>query len=466
MRVVLSDPPAYTPPYDRSLAAALAAAGVDVELVTSRFRFGSVAAANGYRAKEWFYPVSSRMGSSRVRLAVKAVEHPLGMARFATLKPDVLHVQWIGAPEADRWLFRPRSPAVFTAHDIVPRRTASKVDLWKTLFGRFERIVVHSERGRTQLVEFGVAEERLRVIPHPAFRSDVIREDDGRTALCLGLIRPYKGTEDAVDAVLAVDEARLLVVGDPRVPLDTLRQTAGARAEWRLGYLPDAELRRALSEATVALFPYRAEIDVSGALLQVLGAGVPAIVYDIGGLGEVVARFAAGAVVPAGDSEAMAARAAHAPPGRGRVGRSATRSRTRTRRAHLGSFGGGTHRALSGAGLMFRRGRFADLVTRQLDLFATDEAALLEEAAVADAAWTSADCGPIRRALRRLSTRGGRDRRAALRPARSVCELARPRRGGRVPRRVRPGGVEAVRPDGRLPGVSVTVERLAPTRCE
>ncbi len=306
MRVVLSDPPAYTPPYDRSLAGALAAAGVDVELVTSRFRFGSVAAANGYRAKEWFYPVSSRMGSSRVRLAVKAVEHPLGMARFATLKPDVLHVQWFGAPEADRWLFRPRGPAVFTAHDIVPRRTASKVDLWKTLFGRFERIVVHSERGRTQLVEFGVAEERLRVIPHPAFRSDVIREDDGRTALCLGLIRPYKGTEDAVDAVLAVDEARLLVVGDPRVPLDGLRQTAGERAEWRLGYLPDAELRRALSDATVALFPYRAEIDVSGALLQVLGAGVPAIVYDIGGLGEVVARFAAGTVVPAGDTEAMA----------------------------------------------------------------------------------------------------------------------------------------------------------------
>jgi len=60
-----------------------------------------------------------------------------------------------------------------------------------------------------------------------------------------------------------------------------------------------------LSEATVALFPYRAEIDVSGALLQVLGAGVPAIVYDVGGLGEVVGRFGAGAVVPAGDVAAM-----------------------------------------------------------------------------------------------------------------------------------------------------------------
>ena len=111
------------------------------------------------------------------------------------------------------------------------------------------------------------------MIPHPAFRSDVDRRDDGRTALALGLIRPYKGTEDSVEAVLRVDGARLLVAGDPRVPLDGLQLTAGDRAEWRLGFLPDGEIRRALSEATVALFPYRAEIDVSGALLQVLGAG-------------------------------------------------------------------------------------------------------------------------------------------------------------------------------------------------
>jgi glycosyltransferase involved in cell wall biosynthesis len=179
--------------------------------------------------------------------------------------------------------------------------------MWRVLLGRFERVIVHSERGREQLVDFGIAAAKTRVIGHPVFRSEVDRRDDGRTALCLGLIRPYKGTEDAVEAVLGVTGVRLLVVGDPRIPLDGLMQTAGDRAEWRLGYLPDSELRRALSEATVALFPYRAEIDVSGALLQVLGAGVPAIVYDIGGLGEVVARFGAGAVVPAGDVDAMSA---------------------------------------------------------------------------------------------------------------------------------------------------------------
>src|SRR5574337_220316 len=307
MRVTLVDPPAYTPPYDRALAAALAEAGAEVDLVTCHFRFGTVAAPRGYTADEWFYPLSSRMRTSRIRLGVKALEHPVGMARLATLRPDVLHVQWFGAPEADRWLFRPRSPVVHTAHDLIPRRTASKTDVWRALFSRVDRVVVHSDRGRRVLVEFGVPEERVRVIPHPVFHTDVERADDGRTALALGLIRPYKGTEDAVEAVLRSSDARLLVAGDPRIDLDGLRERAGDRAEWRLGYLSGAEIERALSQATVALFPYRAEIDLSGAMLQVLGAGIPAVVYDIGGLGELVGRYEAGAVVEPGDVAGMAA---------------------------------------------------------------------------------------------------------------------------------------------------------------
>jgi len=40
---------------------------------------------------------------------------------------------------------------------------------------------------------------------------------------------------------------------------------------------------------------------------------------------------------------------------------------------------------------MLGRGRFHDLVQRQLDLFAADEAELLAEGEEADAAWTKAD---------------------------------------------------------------------------
>jgi hypothetical protein len=38
--------------------------------------------------------------------------------------------------------------------------------------------------------------------------------------------------------------------------------------------------------------------------------------------------------------------------------------------------------------MLRRRGRFRELVERQLDLFATDEAELLEEAGAADDAWS------------------------------------------------------------------------------
>ncbi len=47
-------------------------------------------------------------------------------------------------------------------------------------------------------------------------------------------------------------------------------------------------------------------------------------------------------------------------------------------------------RAVPGAPLRLRRSRFNDVVERQLDLFSEDEAALLEEAREADAAWTGA----------------------------------------------------------------------------
>ena len=288
MRVVIADPPAYTPPYDHELAAALARAGAEVELATARFRFGESPRPEGYVRRELFYPLSSRLFQrSRLRLPLKALEHPLGLARLRATPADVVHLQWLSSPELDLRLLRHPAPLVFTAHDLLPRRTGKKLDLWRRLFGRFERVVVHSERGRATLAELGVPEEKLRVVRHPVFRTEPSRADDGRTALALGLVRPYKQLDHAEEAARRAG-ARLLVGGGDR-------------------YLPQAEIERALGESTVAVFPYKPELDQSGALLQALGAGLPAIVYDVGGLGEVVREFDAGRVVPPDDVGALAA---------------------------------------------------------------------------------------------------------------------------------------------------------------
>ncbi|MGA9761288.1 MAG: glycosyltransferase family 4 protein [Gaiellaceae bacterium] len=306
MRVVIADPPAFTPPYDHELAAALARAGAEVELVSSRFRFGTLAEPEGYERSEIFYPLSSRLfRRSRLRLPLKLCEHPLGMARLRRRRPDVFHLQWLGLPELDRFLLPRRAPVVFTAHNLTPRRKMGKRKLWPKLLGRFDAVVVHSKRGRETLAELGIPLERLHVIPHAIIPSDPPRTDNGRTLLCLGLIRSYKGLGDAIEVAKRLGDARLLVAGDAMEPVEPYLEQAGELAEWRLGYLSDVEVDRALGDSTLALFPYRAGIDQSGALLRSLGAGVPVVTYDVGGLGEPVRRFEAGAVVPPGDIEAM-----------------------------------------------------------------------------------------------------------------------------------------------------------------
>jgi glycosyltransferase involved in cell wall biosynthesis len=309
MRVIIANPPGFGgPDYDHHLCSELAAQGADVELVTTRFRFGSMPEPDGYRRSLLFYPLSARVfGRSRLRVPMKVAEHPFGMAGLALRRPDVLHVQWLSIPELDRWLLRSRAPLVYTAHDHAQRRTAGKAAVWEKLYERFRRVVAHSQSGRLALAEQGIPEHKLRVIPHPIIRSDPPRTDDGRTLLCFGLIRPYKGIDDAIEVTRAVEGARLLVAGDPMEPVEGYHRRAGDLAEWRLGYLPQAEVDRAYGDATLAIFPYKPGLDQSGTLLRALGAGVPAVAYDVGGLGENVRRFGAGRVVPSGDVDAMAA---------------------------------------------------------------------------------------------------------------------------------------------------------------
>ena len=76
MRVIIANPPGYGgPDYDDHLCGELGRLGADVELVTSRFRFGDVPQPSGYRRTELFYPLSSRLfRRSRLRIPLKLAE--------------------------------------------------------------------------------------------------------------------------------------------------------------------------------------------------------------------------------------------------------------------------------------------------------------------------------------------------------------------------------------------------------
>ena len=304
LRVSMVDPGSILPYYTHSLSAALGHLGCKVTLATSHFKFEAPPKPDHYVRREIYYPVSARLfRRSRAQLPLKALEHPLGAVRVRRLLADTVHVQWAAVPEIDRWLLPLDLSSVITAHDVLPSRTAHRIKLWRDIYQRFGAIIVHTEHGRDRLIaEVGVDRDRIEVIPHPAFFRQPRYEDDGRTLLAFGVLRPYKQVEHSV-AVAEEVGARLVVLGDPTYDLGSI--LAAPHVSWRLGFASETVLDDALARATVAVFPYRQELDQSGALMRCLGAGVPAVVYDVGGMAEPIREYGAGVVVPPDDQAAL-----------------------------------------------------------------------------------------------------------------------------------------------------------------
>jgi glycosyltransferase involved in cell wall biosynthesis len=323
VHVALVDPVATTPPYDHELAGALARRGHTVDLLTSPFPFGPVPAPVGYRRDELFLAASGRIlrrnPRSRLRLPLKALEYAPSVARLWVrlrgLDPEIVHVQWLPLPRVDmHWLQRLDRPTVFTAHHALPRDEGAGMAARLKIYHSVDRVIVHSRRVLDELVARGVARERLAHIPHPVFAGAADGRPDppsGTTLLFFGLLRAYKGLDVLVRALPLVPDARLVVAGDPLDPVEPVQRLAAEtgvadRIEWRLGFLPEAEVHELMREAAAVVLPYR-RTDASGVLATAIGHGRPAVVTDVGSLGETVSDFGAGEVVPPGDPEALAA---------------------------------------------------------------------------------------------------------------------------------------------------------------
>jgi glycosyltransferase involved in cell wall biosynthesis len=318
VRVQLVDPSAFTPPYDHALAAALARAGADVELVTSRFQYGLVPREEGYRVTEHFYRRTARRDlEARGRMALKLAEHAPDMLRYRRLAAaaDIVHYQWLTVQPLDAHLLPPKRPRVLTAHDIVPREPRpGQVAGVRRLLARMDAVVAHSEHGARRLRdELGVPADRVRVIPHGAF-DYLTRLPEERplpvelaaverpVVLFFGLLRPYKGIDVLLEAWESVEaDAELWIVGLPRMDILHLEDLKGSpRVRFVSRFVTDPEIPAYFRRADLVVLPYR-EIDQSGVLYTALAFGKPMVLSDVGGFPEV----GAGRLVPSGDAGAL-----------------------------------------------------------------------------------------------------------------------------------------------------------------
>ena len=256
-------------------------------------------------------------------------------------RPDVVHFQWLVVPPLDALAIRLialRCPVVLTVHDTVPFN-GERLSLLQNLAFDWplrlsQRLIVHTRAGRDRLVERGVPDGKVAVIPHgplqlPGAKAGPADEGaadhspplplplarDGRISFVLfGEIKPYKGPDLLVEAVSRLpgplrDRARVIIAGRPRMDLAPLL----ARIE-QLGLESTVELwSRRLSEPEMAelfaladcfVFPYR-QIDASGVYFLTKALGKWLIATRVGIFAEEMQDGAQGALIPPEDVPAL-----------------------------------------------------------------------------------------------------------------------------------------------------------------
>jgi glycosyltransferase involved in cell wall biosynthesis len=152
---------------------------------------------------------------------------------------------------------------------------------------------------------------RIRVVPNPAPAQVPVAAGNVEPAAFVfaGRLTAQKSLDIALEAVAAVPEARLTVIGEgpERTRLERLARDLrlDGRVEFR-GARPRGEVLEALSSAAAAVVPSSWE-NLPHAAVEALAVGTPVVATAVGGVPEVVRDGENGLLVPAGSAEALAA---------------------------------------------------------------------------------------------------------------------------------------------------------------
>ena len=264
---------------------------------------------------------------------------------LAEVKPDVVHVHNILHP-LFLWRIADTHPAVITVQDhrfFCPGRGKVRADgrLCRDPFGRacagcfddrlyhdrlmelvrdrldaldrFRAIIVLSQYMKDELVQTGILEEKIHVIPPFVYRlaADPIRPVASRTILFAGRLVWAKGVMDLVNALAGVRGAWSMVVAGAGPMRDSMAKRAdqlGLTHRFRFtGWSGRAALNSLYHQARFVVMPSRWQEPFGITGLEAQSLGRPVVAYDTGGIREWLVHDHTGLLVPAGDVEALTA---------------------------------------------------------------------------------------------------------------------------------------------------------------
>lgn len=296
--------------YTGQLVAALAAAGVRVELATATDHRIDVPAGVAVRPVFPYLRGGTPLRDALRRLEAQKVLNALGYVvahvrlLAAARRADVVHVQGGHFPPlvllAFGLLRLAGTPLVWTPHNTFERSASGVLARVRRALERFPaRVVVHAQADLPALAPGTRA--KAVVVPHgeygalaaaggtapsrEAARRRLGLPADATVVLCFGQLRPDKGIADVLAAARAVAGVHVVLAGEDLGALRDVR--ADDRVLVRGGFQSLEDAAVLFGAADVAALAYR-RASASGVLLLAYGFATPVVAYPVGGLPEVV----------------------------------------------------------------------------------------------------------------------------------------------------------------------------------
>lgn len=203
--------------------------------------------------------------------------------------------------------------------------------LWRWRTGRGDVahwIAVSDEVAKDWRREMGISAERISVIPDGVDLTHFAPDPDARRAtraalgipadapllIAVGRAEQNKGFQIAVQALANQKErwptAHMIVVGEGSYRARLEREVAVRGLQERvhtLGYRPNAELPALLAAADIFLMPSLCHEAFPLTIIEALGAGLPVLATNVGGIPSAVDHGRTGLLLPMGDVPAWTA---------------------------------------------------------------------------------------------------------------------------------------------------------------
>ena len=345
MNVAMIDLLTQTPFYDRYLSEAIAPRVNRFTLYAIRFHYepdyfddvtfnrspGLVDCVSGLRVR-----------ARPLRQAGKVIEYALNwlylLYKFRRQSPDVVHIQWLPLLSWTDWelriverIRRSGIAVVYTVHNYLPHElTPRHRRIYQRAYASMDHLILHTRADRERLMsDLGVSPGKISIIPlGPSFveqtncgwekaRAMLGLQYGDIVFLMLGVIRPYKGIEEAIRALAKVVKTyagcKLIVAGQAldkgylrRVQVLASELGVQSHIQWCIRYIHSSEMGLFHTAADVVLFPYR-EISQSAAFLTAAALGKCTLTTKVGGLAEIVRDGQTGVQVDSSDPATLAA---------------------------------------------------------------------------------------------------------------------------------------------------------------